>query len=265
MLMQGQPGGINHVVHLRAEHAADRLKQQTPLQRWLREIRVLGLRRSPVRVKQGNIAQLRQSDQAGPHAIINVVRVVGNLVGQIAQLGLQTWLLPAQEPPAYTTGLGHLQLLGMLARTMFEDALPRLKGEIEAVVLGVPFFEPIHHAQALQVVLKTPKPGHAAMQRILPRMPKRRMPQVMGQRNRLDQVLVDLQRPRNGPPELRHLQRVGQPGAEQIPLVVEEHLRLVDQAPERRGMHDPITVPLVLGARRRGLLRVTPPPCLRGV
>jgi hypothetical protein len=43
---------------------------------------------------------------------------------------------------------------------------------------------------------------------------------------------------------------------EQVTFVVEKHLRLVDQATERGGVHDPVAVTLKRRARWRGGLRV---------
>jgi hypothetical protein len=54
--------------------------------------------------------------------------------------------------------------------------------------------------------------------------------------------------------ELRHLQRMRQPGAEQVALVVDEDLGLVDQAPERGAVHDAVAVALVFGAPGGGRL-----------
>ena len=56
-----------------------------------------------------------------------------------------------------------------------------------------------------------------------------------------------------------------EPRAEQVPFVVQEDLRFVHQAPERRGVHDAAAVPLVVGARGRRGFRVPAPPGLRRV
>ena len=64
------------------------------------------------------------------------------------------------------------------------------------------------------------------------------------------------QRARDRAAELRDLERMRQPRAEQVAFVVEEHLRLVDQAAERGGVHDAVAVALELGARGRRRLRV---------
>ena len=100
---------------------------------------------------------------------------------------------------------------------------------------------------------------------ILPGMAERRVAQVVGQGNRLDQVFIDAQGPSNGAPQLRDLQRMRETRAEQVALVIQENLRLVDQPPEGRGMHDAVAVALVVGARGRHGLGVAAPTRARRV
>ena len=48
--------------------------------------------------------------------------------------------------------------------------------------------------------------ANAFIQSVLPGMPKRRVAQIMGQRNGLDQIFVQPKRTRDGTPQLRHFQ-----------------------------------------------------------
>src|SRR5690606_34587010 len=114
-----------------------------------------------------------------------------------------------------------LQPFGVAARTVFEDALARFKGQVQAIERGVSLLEFIYHAQALQVVLETPAIGSAAIraqrlqgrvQRVLARVSERCVPEVVRQRHRLDQVFVETQRSGNAAAELGDFQRVGEAG-----------------------------------------------------
>jgi hypothetical protein len=67
-----------------------------------------------------------------------------------------------------------------------------------------------------------------------PAWPKGRVTQVVRQRDGFHQVFVQAQRPRDAAPELSHFERMRQARAEQVAFVVQEHLRLVDQAAETR-------------------------------
>ena len=138
---------------------------------------------------------------------------------------------------------------------MLEDALPGLEGQVQAIKCRVALFQRIDHPQALQVVLEAPvhlvgqwliraRGFHRRVERILAGMAEGRVAQIVGQGNRLDQVFVQTQRAGDAAPQLRHLQGMRQTGAEQIAFVVQEDLRLVDEAPERGGVNDPVAVAL---------------------
>ena len=90
-------------------------------------------------------------------------------------------------------------------------------------------------------------------------MPEGGVAQVVRQADGLDQVLVGAQRPGDGASDLRHLQRVGEAGAEVIAFVVDEHLRLVFQAAEGGGVQDAVAVALEGGAVFRLVIEVGAP------
>ena len=83
-------------------------------------------------------------------------------------------------------------------------------------------------------------------------MAEGRVAQVVGQGNRLGQVLVEPQRPGDGAADGGHFNRVGQPGTEVVARAVEEHLRLVFQAAEGARVDDPRAVALETRCGRRG-------------
>src|SRR3546814_19564300 len=64
--------------------------------------------------------------------------------------------------------------------------------------------------------------------------------------------------------DLRHLDRVGQPRAVVIALVVDEDLGLVLQPPDGAGMDDAVAVALKAGARRALRLGEVAPPATVG-
>jgi hypothetical protein len=188
------------------------------------------------------------------------VVVVGDLVGQVGDLRLQRRLLLVEKALADVA-----ELFGIAERAVLEDALARLEGEVEPVEFGVAFFQQIDHAQRLQVVLEAAVLAHAGVQRILPGVAEGRVAEVVRQRHRFHQVLVQVQHSRDGAADLRHFQAVGEPRAEQVALVVDEHLGLVFQPAERGGMDDAVAVALELGARRGGRFGVPAPAGLTGM
>ena len=82
-----------------------------------------------------------------------------------------------------------------------------------------------------------------------PAMAERRVPQIVRQRDRFHQIFVQAQIARQRTADLRHFQTMGQPRAEQIALVVEEHLRLVLEPAECRRVDDAVTVTLEFTTR----------------
>ena len=81
-------------------------------------------------------------------------------------------------------------------------------------------------------------------------MAERRVAQVVAERDRLGQLLVQAQHLGDGPRDLRHLEGVGQPRAVVVAGRREEDLRLVLQAPERLAVDDAVAVALERRANR---------------
>ncbi|OIQ68018.1 hypothetical protein GALL_503940 [mine drainage metagenome] len=127
---------------------------------------------------------------------------------------------------------------------MLGDAFQRFPRQVQPVEIGVVAFQRGNDAQRLRVVIEAAVGLHQQLHRILAGMAKRGVAKVMGQRHRLCQIGVEVQNPRDGARDLRHLDRMGQAGAVIIALVFDKHLRLVFQTPKRRGMDDAIAVAL---------------------
>jgi len=89
--------------------------------------------------------------------------------------------------------------------------------------------------------------GHRRIERLLARVAEGRVAKIVGQSQGLGQVFVQVQRPRQRPRDLRHLERVRQAGAIVVALVVKKHLRLVLEAAEGRRVDDAVSVALERG------------------
>ena len=196
------------------------------------------------------------------------MRAVGNLVSQIGELRLQAGLAPGHEAMAHIAGLLALQAQGVALAAMLQDAFTGLKAQVQAIEGRVACLQLVHDPQALQVVLEAAVLAHAIVQRVLPGMAERGMAQVVGQGDGLDQVLVQPQATGDGAAELGDLQRMRQPGAEQVALMVDKDLGLVDQAAERGAVDHPIAVALEVvtqAHRRLGMEAATRPSGVAGV
>ena len=207
-----------------------------------------------------DIRQLVERDEAGAQAVVDIVIVIGDLIGHIRDLRFER-RLPASEKALAEIA----EPARVFTRTMLEDAFARFKAEIEAVERAVVLFELIDDGEALQVVLEAAVIAHAFVQRILARVAEWRMTQIVRKRNRFDEILVHPQVARDRTRDLRHFEAVREPRAKQVALVIDEDLRLVFEPAKRGGMHDAVAIALEFGARGRRLLGVTPAARSRGM
>ena len=114
--------------------------------------------------------------------------------------------------------------------------------------------EPGEQPQRLGVALEPADPLGQLRQRALAVVPERRVPQVVRQARRVDDVGVAAQRLADLAAHLRDLERVREPRAHEVVRRRPEHLRLGAEPPQRRGVHQPRAVPL----ERRPLARLRP-------
>ncbi len=114
--------------------------------------------------------------------------VIRNFIGKIGKLGLQ------RGPLINKKALAHIsQFLRIFSRAMLKYALACFKTQIQPIKGAVTLLQHIHHPQGLQIMFKAAILLHAIVQRVLPRMAKWRMAQIMGEGNRFDQIFVQLQ------------------------------------------------------------------------
>src|SRR5271166_1049421 len=98
---------------------------------------------------------------------------------------------------------------------------------------------------------------HCGIQRLLARMPKRWVPNVMDQSQRLDQVYIESNLRGDRPRNLCHFNRMCQPVAKMVGVSPRKDLRFRFQPPKRASMHDAIAIALKVVAVRMGRLRMT--------
>jgi hypothetical protein len=89
---------------------------------------------------------------------------------------------------------------------------------------------------------------HAIVQRVLPGVPERRVAQIMREAYGFSERFVQIQGQRYRAPDLGHFHRMRQARAIHVALVIDEYLRLVDQAAKGTGMNYAIPITLELTA-----------------
>jgi hypothetical protein len=199
-------------------------------------------------------AQLVDRDEPGADPVVHVVVVVGDRIGEVGELRLERGLASLEEA---LSQLAEAACVG--GRAVLEDALAGLEGQVEPGELRVALLELVHHPQRLQVVLEAAELAHALVERVLAGVAEGRMAEVVGEADGLGERLVQSQRAGHAARNLRDLERVRQPRAVQVALVVDEDLGLVHEAAEGRGVHDPVAVALILRAVPRRRFREAPP------
>ncbi len=95
-----------------------------------------------------------------------------------------------------------LERLGLVGPRVLEDPVAHLPGEVQPAAVAL---EPLDHAERVLVV---PEAAAAALaqqlvERLLAGVAERRMPEVVAEADRLDEVLVEAQRPRDAARDAR--------------------------------------------------------------
>ncbi len=123
--------------------------------------------------------------------------------------------------------------------------------QIEPVPAGVAALQSGDDAQRVGVMVEAAIRRHAGVEHFLAGMAETGVAEVMGERGRLGEVLVEPEAARESAGNLRHLDRMGQAGAEMIAFERDEDLGLVGEAAEGGRMDQPVAVALEIAARRR--------------
>ena len=205
-----------------------------------------------------------ERQQAGPQPVVDVVRVVGDVVGDGGALGLDAGEGGEVQVVQFVVVADRLRQGAVQARAgrvrqravVLDQPLQRLPGQVQTVELGIAPLQPRHDPQRLCVVVEAAPVRHLLVERILAGMAERRVAEIVDERNGLGQILVDLQSAGQSTRDLRHLDRVGQPRAVMVALMGDKDLCLVFQPAEGGGVDD--AVPIALEGRAGRALRLVP-------
>ncbi len=181
----------------------------------------------------------RPGDHARPNRVVEVVVQVGDPVG---------------EPHAHRLERRRCRL----RPGVVHDPVADLPGEVQPAAAVL---EHLDDAEGLLGVLEPA--AERLRQDTLADVAERRVAEVVAERDRLGQVLVQPERASERPGDLSDLERV----RETHPVVVadrrEEDLRLVLEPSERLAVNDAVTVALEVGAERDRAPRAAPAPSSR--
>ncbi len=216
------------------------------------------------RADQRHLSEVGDCEQTGAQPVIDVVVVVGDVVGKCRDLRLGSGeSVEGERMAAVVFGdrRRHRAFNPRAAQrpVVLDRAFERFPSQVEAVEFGIMALEPGQDPQGLVVVREAAKTRHLGVQGFLTGMAERGVAEVMSERQGLGQILVEAERAADGAGDLRHFEAMGQPGAVMIALVIDKDLRLVGQPAKRRRMNDAVPVALKGRAYYMLRLRMEPP------
>ena len=173
------------------------------------------------------------AQNAGADRIVKIVVYVRNAVGQAHD--------------------GRLGRIVRRAVRMVQDAHARFIAQIEPSAVALKY---INNAQRLLIVLEAL--FIYPVERALSRVAERRVPQVVAERRRLGEILVEVERSGYRACKARYLQRVREARSVMIALRQEVDLRFVLESAEGLGVSYPVNIALEAGAYLALGLRLYP-------
>ena len=142
---------------------------------------------------------------------------------------------------------------------VFDHAFPNRKREVETREPRVPLLKTLHDAQRMNVVVEiVSERSHLMVQLLFPRVSEGRVPDVMRQRQRFREVLVETHRRGERACNLGDFHRVRQAIAEVVGESGAEDLRFIFQPPKSPRMDDAVAVALKVVPVRMRLLGIAP-------
>ena len=145
-------------------------------------------------------------DEAGLETVVGIGDVVGNLVDQIDELGLER----RAEIEQIFGEVGRIG--GGVIAGMLDDALAHFEGEIEAGEIEIALLEMLDDAQGVTVVLEViAEAAHPFVEAAFAGVAEGRMADVVGEGERFGEIGVEAEGTGGGAGDLGDLQAVGRP------------------------------------------------------
>ena len=189
-------------------------------------------------------ADVTDIKQARLHAIVEIRCEVSNLVGEIDQLRLERRSLVEKIIAEFR------MLRSAVVARVLDDAFAHAKRQVESTVRGIALLKVLDDAQRVKIMVEPAAvPRQAAVKGTLAGVAEGWMADIVNQRKRLRQILVQAKCGRDRTGDLGNLDGVGQPAAKVVGGAAGKDLRLPCQTPEGAGLHDPLAIALEGSAR----------------
>ena len=127
---------------------------------------------------------------------------------------------------------------------VLDQAFEHFPREVKSVELRISRFKLRHDTKGLSVVVKAFIVAHAGVELVLSGVSERGMAQIVRERERFGEILVETEGACDGARDLRNLQRMRQPRPVMVTLVGDKDLCLLLQTAECAGVNDPVAISL---------------------
>ena len=249
------------------DHAGDQATQKLVRPPASVEVRMLPVDLAQDIAGEREAGEILEREQAGAQTVIDVMRIVGDIVRNGRRLGFGAGEAPELEILAGVV-IGNFTRNSMLGiaggrrsgatgqrSVVLDEPFERFPGEVKAIERGVASFQPGDDRQRLSVVVEAAPLLEAARKRPLAGVSERGVPEVVAERGCLRQIFVERQGACERARNLGDLKRVGQTGSVVVAFVIDEHLRLVAETAKRGRMDEAVAIAAEIAAGRAGSLR----------
>jgi hypothetical protein len=191
------------------------------------------------------LADVVDIEQAGFNAIIQICGEVGDLVGEVDQLGFERRALVEEI-------FGEVwMLIDAIVTRVLDDSLADPEREVEATMSGVALLEVLDDAKGVEVVVEAaPMTAQAAIERTLASVAKGRMTDIVNESEGFGEILVEAKHGGDCTRDLGYLNGMSEPAAKMIGGAAGEDLSLACETAEGTSLHDAFAITLEGRTRR---------------
>lgn len=181
--------------------------------------------------------EIGNGEQTGGVGVVEISGVVGDLIAEVDQLGLE------RGPEAGEELFELRSIAGFDFAGMLDDSFPHLEGEVQAGETGITLFETLHDAEGVNVVIEDIAEAlHLAVEFLLAGVAEGRVAEVVGEGESFGEIFIEAKGGGDGAGDLGHFHSVREAVAEMVRNGGGKDLGLVFQAAKCAGMDDAIAI-----------------------
>ena len=197
----------------------------------------------PQSTDQRELKELVQIEQAGSKSVVDVMIVIGDIIGNGRELGFKAGPACKVEVP-FRVGLGHCPGLHTDRTVVLGEPLQALPAQVQAREVRIGRFERGDDADGMSIVIEPAGFLQGSVKRVFACMAEGRVTKVMSKAERFGEVFIETQGAGHRAPDLGNFETVGQPDPVMVAIGGDEHLSLVAKPSERDRVDQAVAVAL---------------------